>query len=162
MSSYAGGDVADPGHARVSHGRTGHAEIVSVTFDPARVSYGTLPQIFFSVALDPTQVNRQGPDSGPQYRSELFVNGLEQAAVARAYVAQLDAAHVFLAPIATRIDSAERFYPAEPHHQDYLERHPDAPYIAMFDTPKAQTLQRLFPVHWRPEPATVNKAASAR
>lgn len=159
VSGYAGGDVADPGYARVSQGRTDHTETVSVTLDPARVSYGTLLQIFFSVALDPTQVNRQGPDSGPQYRSKLFVNGPEQAAVARAYVAQLDAARVFPASIATRIDPAGSFYPAEPYHQDYLERHPDAPYIAMFDMPKVQALQRLFPAHWRPEPAMVNKAA---
>lgn len=161
VSGYAGGDVADPGYAGVSSGTSGHAETVRVTFDPARVSYGKLLQIFFSVALDPTQVNRQGPDSGTQYRSELFVDGPEQATVARAYVAQLDAARVFAAPIATRIDPAVTFYPAEPYHQDYLEQHPDASYIAAFDMPRVQDLKRLFPENWQATPATVNKAAVA-
>ena len=121
VSGYAGGTVADPGYEQVSSGRTGHAESVRVTFDPSRVSYGKLLQIFFSVALDPTQVDGQGPDWGTQYRSELFVGDKEQERVARAYLAQLSAAHVFAKPIATRIDPAGPFYPAEAYHQDYLD-----------------------------------------
>jgi peptide-methionine (S)-S-oxide reductase len=159
VSGYAGGSVANPSYERVSSGTTGHAESVQVTFDPARVSYGTLLQIFFSVALDPTEVNRQGPDWGTQYRSELFVANADQARVARAYVAQLDAAHVFDKPIATRIDPAGAFYPAEAYHQDYLTLHPDSGYIAVNDTPKVQALQRLFPQYWRDKPVTVGKIA---
>ena len=161
VSGYAGGHVANPGYEVVSSGTSGHAESVSVTFDPARVSYGKLLQIFFSVALDPTQVDRQGPDWGTQYRSELFVSDKEQERVARAYVEQLEAAHVFPHPIATRIDPAGAFYPAEPYHQDYLTRHPDAPYIATFDIPKVQALQALFPAYWQDMPVTVGTVASA-
>ena len=157
VSGYAGGSVANPGYEQVSTGTTGHAESVRVTFDPARVSYGKLLQIFFSVALDPTEVDQQGPDSGTQYRSELFVNGPEQERVARAYVAQLAAAHVFDRPIATRIDPAGAFYPAEAYHQDYLVHHPDAPYIAINDMPKVRSLQMLFPDNWQATPVTVGK-----
>jgi peptide-methionine (S)-S-oxide reductase len=160
VSGYAGGTVADPGYERVSSGTTGHAESVRVTYDPTQVSYGTLLRIFFSVALDPTEVNRQGPDWGTQYRSDLFVNGPEQERVARAYIAQLDAAHVFDKPIATRIDPAGAFYPAEGYHQDYLLRHPDQPYIAINDMPKVEHLRSLFPDNWRPVPVTVGKVAS--
>jgi peptide-methionine (S)-S-oxide reductase len=160
VSGYTGGHVANPGYELVSSGSTGHAESVRVTFDPARVSYGKLLQIFFSVALDPTQVNQQGPDWGTQYRSELFVTTPEQERVARAYVAQLQAAHVFSKPIATRIDAAGPFYPAEAYHQDYLTLHPDAPYIAMYDIPKVHDLQTLFPQNWRDSPVTVGKPAS--
>ena len=155
VSGYAGGTVANPGYEQVSAGDTGHAESVRVTFDPAQVSYGQLLQIFFSVALDPTEVNRQGPDWGTQYRSDLFVANAEQERVARAYIAQLDAAHVYGAPIATRVDAGQNFYPAEAYHQDYLERHPDQPYIFINDLPKVQALQRLFPQHWRARPITV-------
>jgi peptide-methionine (S)-S-oxide reductase len=160
VSGYAGGSVANPSYEHVSSGTTGHAESVKVTFDPAQVSYGTLLRIFFSVALDPTEVNRQGPDWGTQYRSELFVNGAEQDRVARAYIAQLDAAHLFGRPVATRVDAAGPFYPAEAYHQDYLDRHPDAPYIAFNDMPKVGALQALFPDNWRPQPVTVGKLAS--
>jgi peptide-methionine (S)-S-oxide reductase len=155
VSGYAGGHVANPGYEQVSLGTTGHAEAVRVTFDPSLVSYGTLLRIFFSVALDPTQKDRQGPDWGTQYRSELFVDGPDQQRVAQAYVAQLDTAHVFARPIATRIDPVVAFYPAEAYHQDYLERHPDAPYIAINDMPKVQALQALFPEHWQPAPSKV-------
>lgn len=127
VSGYAGGQVPNPTYQQVSTGATGHAESVQVTFDPARVSYGKLLQIFFSVAHDPTEVDRQGPERGTQYRSELFVDGPEQEQTARAYVAQLEAAHAFRRPIATRIDPAVPFYPAEAYHQDYLARHPDSP-----------------------------------
>lgn len=162
VSGYAGGRVADPGYEQVSTGTTGHAESVSVTFDPAQISYGQLLQIFFSVALDPTQVDRQGPDWGTQYRSALFVSGPDQERVARAYVAQLEAAHAFSRPIATRIEPAGPFYPAEAYHQDYLEHHPDAPYIAINDMPKVRGLQTLFPPHWRGEPALVIKTATEK
>jgi peptide-methionine (S)-S-oxide reductase len=160
VSGYAGGTVSNPSYEQVSSGSTGHAESVRVTFDPAQVSYGTLLRIFFSVALDPTQVNRQGPDWGTQYRSELFVSGPEQKNVAQAYIAQLDAAHVFPRPIATKVDPAGPFYPAEAYHQDYLDLHPDAPYIAINDLPKVQALQSLFPDNWRATPVTVRKIAS--
>ncbi len=160
MSGYAGGTVADPSYEQVSSGTTGHAESVRVTFDPAQVSYGKLLQIFFSVALDPTEVNRQGPDSGTQYRSELFVSGPEQERVARAYVAQLDAAHAFTAPIATRIDPAGPFYPAEAYHQDYLTLHPNQPYIAFNDMPKVEHLEAWFPQNWRGMPVTIGKLAA--
>jgi peptide-methionine (S)-S-oxide reductase len=160
VSGYAGGHVANPDYEQVSSGTTGHAESVSVTFDPARISYGKLLQIFFSVALDPTQVDRQGPDWGTQYRSELFVATPEQEKVARAYVTQLDAAHAFSRPIATRIDAAGPFYPAEGYHQDYLTLHPDAPYIAAYDIPKVRSLQKLFPENWQDTPVTVGKQVS--
>jgi peptide-methionine (S)-S-oxide reductase len=158
ISGYAGGSAAAADYEQVSSGTTGHAEAVRVTFDPARISYGTLLQIFFSVALDPTQVDRQGPDWGPQYRSELFVSSPEQDRVARAYVAQLEAAHVYSSPIATRIEAGKPFYPAEPYHQDYLERHPTNPYIAINDIPKVRGLQLLFPAQWRAAPALVGTA----
>ena len=160
VSGYAGGHVANPGYELVSTGSTGHAESVSVTFDPAQISYGTLLQIFFSVALDPTQVDRQGPDWGTQYRSALFVSSPEQERVAHAYVAQLEAAHSFSRPIATRIESGAPFYPAEAYHQDYLEQHPDAPYIAFNDMPKVHNLQTLFPARWSGTPALVGRAAA--
>jgi peptide-methionine (S)-S-oxide reductase len=153
VSGYTGGRTANPGYEAVSTGKTGHAESVSVTFDPAQISYGKLLQIFFSVALDPTQVDRQGPDSGTQYRSALFVTEPDQEKVARAYVAQLEAAHAFSRPIATRIEPSGPFYPAEAYHQDYLEHHPDAPYIAINDMPKVRGVQTLFPANWRSEPA---------
>jgi peptide-methionine (S)-S-oxide reductase len=160
VSGYTGGQVVNPGYEQVSMGTTGHAESVSVTFDPAQVSYGTLLRIFFSVALDPTQVDRQGPDRGTQYRSALFVSGPDQDRVARAYVAQLQAAHAFSQPIATRIEAAGPFYPAEAYHQDYLERHPDAPYIAINDMPKVRAVQTLFPEQWRNDPALVVRTAA--
>jgi peptide-methionine (S)-S-oxide reductase len=159
VSGYAGGTVANPDYEQVSSGMTGHAESVLVTFDPAQVSYGTLLRIFFSVALDPTQKDRQGPDRGTQYRSELFVNGPDQEQVAKAYVAQLEGAHAFSRPIVTRIDPAGPFYPAEAYHQDYLDRHPDAPYIAINDMPKVRALQSLFGENWRPTPVKVDKLA---
>jgi peptide-methionine (S)-S-oxide reductase len=162
VSGYAGGSLANPGYEQVSSGTTGHAESVSVTYDPAQVSYGRLLQIFFSVALDPTQVNQQGPDRGTQYRSELFVNSPEQEQVARAYIAQLETSHAFARPIATRIDPAGPFYPAEAYHQDYLLHHPDAPYIAFYDMPKVQRLQALFPESWQPTAVTVGKLTAGR
>jgi peptide-methionine (S)-S-oxide reductase len=140
VSGYTGGTVAEPDYETVSSGSTGHAESVRVTYDPSIVSYGKLLQIFFSVALDPT----------------------DQARVARAYIAQLAAAHAFGRPIATRIDPAGPFYPAEQYHQDYLELHPDAMYIAINDMPKVRNLQTLFPESWRPVPATVGRLGASR
>jgi peptide-methionine (S)-S-oxide reductase len=160
VSGYAGGDVRNPGYERVSTGTTGHAESVRVTFDPARVSYGKLLQIFFSVALDPTQVDRQGPDWGTQYRSELFVSGPDQTRVAKSYIDQLQAAHLFAKPIATRVDPAGAFYTAEGYHQDYLLHNPTAPYIAFNDMPKVAALEALFPENWQATAVTVDKAAA--
>ena len=161
IAGYSGGHVADPSYEQVSSGRTGHAEAVQVTFDPARVSYGKLLQIFFSVALDPTEMNRQGPDSGTQYRSALFVNGPEQDRIARSYIGQLTAAHLFSRPIVTQVDPAGPFYPAEAYHQDYLVRHPDRSYIAAYDLPKVNALQALFPENWRAEPVTAESRLSS-
>jgi peptide-methionine (S)-S-oxide reductase len=160
VSGYSGGTLANPGYEDVSSGSTGHAETVRVTYDPSLISYGQLLQIFFTVGLDPTQVDRQGPDWGTQYRSELFVANAEQERVARAYLAQLAAAHVYDRPIATRIDPAGPFYPAEAYHQDYLEHHPDQPYIAINDLPKVAGLKKLFPERWRQAPVLVGPAAS--
>jgi peptide-methionine (S)-S-oxide reductase len=160
VSGYAGGKADGADYQKVSTGSTGHAESVQVTYDPNQVSYGTLLRIFFSVGLDPTEVNRQGPDIGSQYRSELFVANAEQERVARAYIAQLDAARLFERPIATRVDAGMTFFPAEGYHQDYLELHPNAPYIAFYDIPKVRALQSLFPAAWRDKPVTVGKLAS--
>ncbi len=159
VSSYAGGEAATARYELVSTGATGHAESVEVTFDPGQVSYAQVLRIFFSVALDPTEVDRQGPDSGTQYRSEVFVRDAAQAGAARAYIAQLDAAQAFARPIATRVDRLDRFYPAEAHHQDFLVRHPDFPYIAAFDMPKVAALQRLFPAQYVETPVTVQPDA---
>jgi len=159
LSGYTGGDVVNPDYEEVSSGTTGHAESVRVTFDPRRVTYGKLLQIFFSVALDPTEVGHQGPDWGSQYRSALFVEGPAQARVARAYIAQLEAAHVFDRPIATRVDPAVPFYPAEGYHQDFLVNNPDNPYIVINDIPKVEALQRLFPAYWQATPVLVVKGS---
>ena len=160
VAGYAGGTGEDPTYRQVSSGRTGHAEAVRVTFDPAQISYATLLRIFFSVALDPTEIDRQGPDTGTQYRSELFVDGPEQDRVAHAYVAQLETAHLFDRPIATRIDLAPAFYPAEGYHQNYLVQHPNDGYIAANDMPKVEALKRLFPQAWRDTPITVGVLAA--
>lgn len=150
-AGYAGGSAATAHYAMVSQGNTGHAESVRVSFNPARVSYGTLLQVFFSVALDPTQRNRQGPDVGSQYRSVLFYTNDEQRRIASAYLAQLGAAKVFPRPIATQIQPLAAFYPAEPYHQGYFDQHPDALYIVINDKPKVARLQQLFPTLYRPE-----------
>lgn len=155
VSGYAGGTKATADYETVSSGETGHAESVQVTYDPRQVSYGTLLRVFFSVALDPTQVNRQGPDSGTQYRSEIFTTTAAEAEVAWAYIAQLDAAHVWSAPIATRVDRLPGFYAAEAYHQDYLTLHPEQPYIAFNDIPKVEALRALFPALYTPTPRLV-------
>ena len=158
VSGYAGGDQASATYDRVSSGRTGHAEAVQVSFDPKKISYGKLLQIYFSVAHDPTEVNRQGPDSGPQYRSAVFYQSAQQQQVAQQYIAQLDAAHLFGRKIATQVVPLPAFYPAEPHHQDYATRNPGSTYIATFDLPKIANLKRLFSPVYREAPVLVGAA----
>lgn len=154
-SGYTGGAPGTAQYESVSTGSTGHAESVKVTFDPSRISLGQILRIYFSVALDPTRTDGQGPDEGSQYRSEIWTTNAEQARVARAYIAQLDQAHAFRAPIATRVDPLGGFYSAERYHQDYLTLNPDAPYIAVNDMPKVEALQRLFPADWQAQPKTL-------
>jgi peptide-methionine (S)-S-oxide reductase len=144
-SGYSGGAANTAEYDTVSTGRTGHAESVKVTYDPSQISYGQLLRVFFSVALDPTQLNRQGPDEGSQYRSVIFFNGDEQKKIAKAYIAQLDAAKTFTRPIVTQVVPLTAFYPAEAYHQNYASLHPDNPYIFYNDAPKVAHLQREFP-----------------
>ncbi|WP_025129512.1 peptide-methionine (S)-S-oxide reductase MsrA [Pseudomonas sp. PH1b] len=155
VSGYAGGSADSAQYERVSDGDTGHAESVQVTFDPAQVSYGSLLQIYFSVAHNPTELNRQGPDSGTQYRSALFPQSAEQQRVAQAYIAQLDAAHGFDKPIVTRLETGQTFYPAEDYHQDFLTEHPTYPYIVINDLPKVAHLKQLFPERYQQQPVLV-------
>ena len=155
VSGYAGGDAQTAQYESVGTGRTGHAESVQVRFDPSVVSYGTLLRVFSSVAHDPTQVDRQGPDFGPQYRSEIFTLGEEQQRVARAYVRQLDEGGAFPRRIATRIEPLSGFYRAEDYHQDFATLHPDNPYIAINDLPKVRNFERMYPELFRSEPVLV-------
>jgi peptide-methionine (S)-S-oxide reductase len=148
-SGYAGGPADKASYDLVSTGTTGHAESVRVTFDPARVTYGQLLNVFFSVAHDPTQLDRQGPDEGTQYRSAVFFTTPDQQRVTKAYIAQLDRAKVLGGPIVTAVAPLDGFYPAEAYHQDYARRHPDDPYIAINDAPKVQHLRALFPALYR-------------
>jgi peptide-methionine (S)-S-oxide reductase len=159
VSGYAGGERRTAQYEMVGTGRTGHAEAVQVTFDPRVISYGQLLQIFFSVAHDPTELNRQGPDVGPQYRSTIFPTNDEQARVAKAFIAQLNGAGIFNRTIATTIEPGRAFYPAEDYHQDFLVRNPTYPYIVINDMPKLDDLERMFPDRYRSTPALV---ASAR
>ncbi|MCW5693843.1 MAG: peptide-methionine (S)-S-oxide reductase MsrA [Pseudolabrys sp.] len=159
VSGYAGGTQKDAKYQVVSAGTTGHAESVKVTFDPKQVSYGKLLQIYFSVAHDPTQLDAQGPDEGPQYRSEIFPQNDAQAKVAKDYIAQLDAAKVFKRPIVTKTSTMKQaFYAAEAYHQDYATLHPGNPYIAINDAPKVRNLQKMFAAEWRDKPALVREA----
>jgi len=156
VSGYAGGDKKDADYHTVSSGRTGHAEAVQVTFDPKVISYGRILQIFFSVAHNPTELNRQGPDTGPQYRTEIFPQTDEQAKVAKAYVAQLDAAKSFPRPIVTKTGTMKAaFYPAEAYHQDYAFNNPRNLYIVINDAPKVENLKRMFPELYRDKPVLV-------
>ena len=148
VSGYAGGRVGGPSYEQVSSGDTGHAESVQVIYDPSQVSYGKLLQIFFTVAHDPTEVNRQGPDVGPSYRSAIFPQSPQQAAIAKAFIARLSAAHVYKAPVATRIERGG-FTPAEAYHQDFARKHPFYPYIVFNDRPKVAALQKRFPSLWK-------------
>lgn len=149
-SGYAGGGSADANYDAVSSGASKHAEAVRIVYDPAQISYGRLLKIFFSVAHDPTQLNRQGPDVGTQYRSEIFATNPQQAEIAKAYIAQLDAAKRFPARIVTEVGSLKAFYRAEDYHQDYARLNPRQPYIVYHDLPKIAALEKMFPELYRP------------
>jgi peptide-methionine (S)-S-oxide reductase len=155
VSGYAGGEASTAQYETVSTGETGHAESVRVTFDPRQISYGKLLQIYFSVAHDPTELNRQGPDTGTQYRSEVFAATPDQARIAKSYIGELNKAHAFEAAIVTKVEPLKGFYPAEDYHQDFLTRNPTYPYIVINDLPKIEALKRLFPDEYRPEPVLV-------
>jgi peptide-methionine (S)-S-oxide reductase len=162
VSGYAGGDKRSANYEIVSSGTTGHAESVQVTYDPRQISLGRLLQVFFSVVHDPTELNRQGPDTGTQYRSAIFPASAEQAQVAKAYIVQLDQAHAFKKAIVTRIEPDRAFYPAEAYHQDFLTRYPTHPYIAINDIPKVEDLKRVMPDLYRATPVLVAGAHSSK
>ena len=155
VSGYAGGDASTANYDAVGSGRTGHAEAVHISFDPRQVSFAQLLQIYFSVAHDPTQFNRQGPDSGTQYRSAVFAQNAEQGHVARAYIAQLNQTNVFGAGIVTTVELNKSFFDAEAYHQDYLTLNPEEPYIVIYDLPKVHKLKSWFPKHYRTKPVLV-------
>ena len=148
-SGYAGGSASTAQYELVGSGRTGHAESVRIVYDPAQVSYGQLLKVFFSVAHNPTELNRQGPDSGTQYRSEVFTTSDMQRKIAAAYIAQLDTAKRFAQPIVTKVEPLKAFYPAEDYHQDYARLNPNQPYIVINDAPKVVALQKLLPELYR-------------
>jgi len=158
VSGYAGGNKATASYETVSTGTTGHAESVEIKYDPKKISYGKILQIFFSVAHDPTQLNRQGPDSGTQYRSAIFTTSDEQQKVTDAYIAQLNAAKVYKKPIVTKVGPLQAFFPAEAYHQDYLTLHPSQPYIAYNDIPKVENLKKLFADNYVDKPTLVSSA----
>ena len=158
VSGYAGGSKATADYHTVSAGTTGHAESVEIKFDPKKISYGKILQIFFSVVHDPTQLNRQGPDTGTQYRSAIFATSEAQKKVAEAYIAQLDQAKVFKKPIVTKVGKLEAFFPAEGYHQDYLTLHPSQPYIAYNDLPKIDNLKKIFAENYLEKPTLVSDA----
>ena len=156
VAGYAGGDRSTAQYETVSSGATGHAESVKILFDPAKISYGQILQIAFSVVHDPTQLNRQGPDVGTQYRSAIFYADDTQKHIAEAYIRQLEGSHVFSRAIVTRVDPLKGFYAAEDYHQDYLVHNPTVPYIAMYDLPKIQNFKRLFPELYSDRPVMVS------
>jgi peptide-methionine (S)-S-oxide reductase len=160
VSGYEGGDKATAHYEMTGRGDTGHAEAVRVTYNPREISTGRILQIYFSVAHDPTQLNRQGPDRGSQYRSAIFPTDEEQAKLAKAYIAQLDQAHAFNAAIVTKIEPGKTFYPAEDTHQDFLALNPNYPYIVFNDLPKVENLKRLFPEVYRATPVLVREGRS--
>jgi peptide-methionine (S)-S-oxide reductase len=159
LSGYSGGDKSTAEYEKVGTGRTGHAESVEIVFDPKEITYGEILRIYFSVAHDPTQLDRQGPDVGTQYRSAIFYADAQQRKIAEAYIAQLDQAHVFRKPIVTKVDPLKGFYAAEAYHQDFLILNPRYPYIVINDLPKIDNLKRLFPEQYRDKPVLA-KAAS--
>ena len=161
-SGYSGGPGEKAQYELVSTGTTGHAESVQIVFDPSQISYGEILRIFFTVATDPTQVNMQFPDEGPQYRNEIFYTTPDQKRVAEAYIQQLNAAHVFKKPIATRVDPMKGFFKAEDYHQDYLTLHPNQPYIATYDIPKVVALRATFPERYTATPTLVFPATEAK
>jgi peptide-methionine (S)-S-oxide reductase len=152
VAGYAGGERSTAQYETVSSGTTGHAESVKITFDPAAISYGQILQIAFSVVHDPTQLNRQGPDAGTQYRSAIFYADDTQKRIAQAYISQLDQSHVFSHPIVTRVDPLKGFYAAEDYHQDYLIHNPTQPYVAYYDIPKIENFKRTFPELYSGQP----------
>ena len=158
VSGYAGGSKMTANYTLVSTGTTGHAESVQIKFDPKKISYGKILQIFFSVAHDPTQLNRQGPDSGTQYRSAIFTTSGEQKKVAEAYIAQLEGSHAYGRPIVTKVSALDEFFPAETYHQDYLTLHPNQPNIAFNDLPKIDNLKKLFAENYSEKPTLVKSA----
>ena len=149
VSGYAGGESSSASYQKVGTGRTGHAESVQITFDPKEVSYGDILRVFFSVAHDPTQLNRQGPDTGPQYRSAIFFMNDAQRDLARSYIAEFDKSGKFPRAIVTRVDPLEAFYPAEKYHQDFIANNPRHPYVVINDLPKIRDLKRLYPEYYR-------------
>lgn len=155
VSGYSGGSKETAHYEMVGTERTGHAESVSVTYDPRQISLGKILQIYFSVAHNPTELNRQGPDTGTQYRSAIFYANDEQKRIANAYIAELDKSHAFKAPIVTRLEALHGFYPAENYHQDFAVLHPSYPYIVFNDAPKVENLKRLFADSYRDMPVTV-------
>ncbi len=161
VSGYAGGKQETAHYEMVGSGTTGHAETVQIIYDPSKITYGKLLQIYFSVAHDPTELNRQGPDRGPQYRSTIFPADAKQRGIAEKYIAQLDAAHVFPAKIVTTLEDGRTFYPAEAYHQDFLVRNPDYPYIVINDIPKVKNLSLMYPGHL-PNAAGARDAARGR
>ena len=160
VSGYSGGSKANAHYELVSTGTTGHAESVQVKYDPKQISYGKILQIFFSVVHDPTQLNRQGPDSGTQYRSAIFTTSDAQKKTAEAYIAQLDAAKVYSRPIVTKVGPLQGFFPAEAYHQDYLTLHPNQPYIAYNDLPKVENLKKLFAANYQEKPTLVRSVSN--
>lgn len=160
VAGYSGGARATATYPQVTTETTGHAESIQITFDPRQVSFGTLLQIYFSVAHDPTQLNRQGPDSGTSYRSEIFFTSPAQQATANAYIAQLQAAKIFSGPIVTRVEPLKGFYKAEDYHQDYLVSNTDQPYIIINDLPKIAALKKVWPQYYRERPVLLASAAS--
>lgn len=156
VSGYAGGTLANPTYEQVSSGRTGHAESVEVTFDPKQITFGQLLRIYFAVAHDPTQLNRQGPDEGTQYRSEIFTTTSAQQRAAKAYIGELENAHAYASPIVTKVEPLEVFYPAEAYHQDYATRHPDSLYVMVYDRPKIADLKKLYPDVYREAPVLMS------
>lgn len=161
VSGYAGGEQDTARYEMVGRGSTGHAEAVKITYDPRKISYGRLLQVYFSVAHDPTELNRQGPDVGTQYRSAIFPVDADQAKIAKAYIDQLDQAKVFEAAIATKIEPDEKFYPAEDYHQDFLTLNPTYPYIVYNDLPKIENLKKILPDVYRTDPALVSEATAS-
>jgi peptide-methionine (S)-S-oxide reductase len=149
VSGYAGGESGTATYEKVGTGRTGHAESVQITFDPSEVTYGDILRVFFSVAHDPTQLNRQGPDTGPQYRSAIFYTSDAQRNLARSYIAELGKSGKFSRAIVTRVAPLDAFYPAEKYHQDFIEKNPLNPYVVVNDLPKIRNLRRLYPEYYR-------------
>ena len=160
LSGYSGGERSTAQYETVGSGRTGHAESVQIVFDPKEISYGEILRIYFSVAHDPTELNRQGPDVGTQYRSAIFYADAQQQRIAEGYIAQLGKAHAFRRPIVTRVDPLKGFYPAEAYHQDFLILNPRYPYIVINDLPKIANLKRLFPEQYREKPVMTTASAS--